>query len=70
MPVGIDDVAWVGGSWDPDFLISAYGKGWFPWPEKHQPILWFCPNPRAILNFKDFHLSRSTWKSFAKKIGL
>ncbi|HYO92607.1 MAG TPA: leucyl/phenylalanyl-tRNA--protein transferase, partial [Pyrinomonadaceae bacterium] len=31
----------------------------FPWPIEGLPLPWFCPAERAILEFKDLHVSRS-----------
>ena len=30
-------------------LEAAYRQGIFPWFDDHQPILWWCPNPRAVI---------------------
>ncbi|WP_338111586.1 leucyl/phenylalanyl-tRNA--protein transferase [Rosenbergiella australiborealis] len=40
-------------------LISAYQQGIFPWFSEDDPILWWSPDPRAVLPVEDFHLSRS-----------
>lgn len=49
----------------PELLIAAYSQGFFPMPEHEtEEILWFNPNPRAVLPLDGFHLS----KSLAKKI--
>jgi leucyl/phenylalanyl-tRNA--protein transferase len=48
----------VGGSLDPDWLLAAYPRGIFPWYEEGQPILWWSPNPRAILRPSGLHISR------------
>ena len=58
----------VGGDLEVDSLLLAYSKGIFPWPISDQyPIVWYCPNPRGILFFKDFHISRSLQKSLKKQ---
>lgn len=44
-------------------LLDAYSKGIFPWFNEGEPILWWSPNPRAVLQCKQFKLS----KSLAKK---
>ena len=56
----------IGGSWDPEILESAYRKGIFPWPQPGLPILWFSPDPRGILEFRDLHIPHSLQK-FARK---
>lgn len=49
----------VGGDLGPERLISAYHQGIFPWFSEDDPILWWSPDPRAILWPESFHLSRS-----------
>lgn len=49
----------VGGELSPQFLLSAYMQGIFPWFNDNQPILWWSPNPRLILYPKDFKISNS-----------
>jgi len=51
-----------GGDLSPHRLISAYQRGIFPWFSADDPILWWSPNPRAVLPIEDFHLSRSMQK--------
>jgi leucyl/phenylalanyl-tRNA--protein transferase len=38
---------------------EAYSKGIFPWHMDGIPLPWYCPESRAILEFKDLHISRS-----------
>jgi len=49
----------VGGKLDVGTLYTAYSKGIFPWPQVGFPMLWFSPEHRGILDFKDFHVSES-----------
>jgi len=58
-------VAW-GGDLTPSRLIKAYQNGIFPWYNKGEPILWWSPNPRLIMELDDFKLSRSLKKSIKK----
>jgi len=51
-----------GGDLSPERLLYAYRRGIFPWYEVGQPILWWSPNPRALLFPERFHLSRSLRK--------
>ena len=37
------------GNLKPATLLAAYQQGIFPWYEENQPILWWSPNPRAII---------------------
>ncbi|MEA1918446.1 MAG: leucyl/phenylalanyl-tRNA--protein transferase [Campylobacterota bacterium] len=54
-------VAW-GGDLSPDRLLLAYRSGIFPWYAKGDPILWWSPDPRLILELDDFKLRRSLKK--------
>ena len=58
-------VAW-GGDLNPSRLIRAYQNGIFPWYSKNDPIIWWSPNPRLIMEVDDFKLSRSLRKSIKK----
>ncbi|MGA9120091.1 MAG: leucyl/phenylalanyl-tRNA--protein transferase [Bacteroidota bacterium] len=44
----------------PEVLIGAYMAGLFPMADsKNGPISWYSPDPRCILPFDRFHVSRS-----------
>jgi leucyl/phenylalanyl-tRNA--protein transferase len=47
-------------------LLEAYSFGIFPWPHDGFPILWFCPEQRGVLDFSDFHISRSLKKELKR----
>jgi leucyl/phenylalanyl-tRNA--protein transferase len=49
----------VGGDLRPDRLIEAYRHGIFPWYNDDQPILWWSPDPRAVLFPEKLHVPRS-----------
>ncbi|CCG86795.1 leucyl/phenylalanyl-tRNA--protein transferase [Erwinia piriflorinigrans] len=49
----------MGGDLSPQRLLNAYHRGIFPWFSPGDPILWWSPDPRAILLPQHFHLSRS-----------
>jgi leucyl/phenylalanyl-tRNA--protein transferase len=53
----------AGGRLSPDWLLHAYRHGIFPWYEEGQPILWWSPDPRAVLWPDRLHLSRSLRKT-------
>jgi leucyl/phenylalanyl-tRNA--protein transferase len=57
----------VGGALTPEWLIYAYRHGVFPWYSAEQPILWWAPDPRAVLFPAEFHVSRSLRRSIAKR---
>lgn len=52
----------VGGNLNVQVLKDAYAKGIFPWPHEGYPMLWFCPDERAIIDQKNFHVPRSLMK--------
>ncbi len=53
----------VGGQLDAEWLTMAYRRGIFPWFDNDRsPILWWCPNPRAVIVPTDIHISRSLAK--------
>lgn len=54
-----EDIIGFGGFPSTHNLIAAYRKGIFPWPMEGLPLPWFCPDPRAILDFNHVRLSRS-----------
>jgi len=58
-------VAW-GGDLNPSRLLKAYTNGIFPWYSKDDPIIWWSPNPRLIMELDDFKLSKSLKKSIKK----
>ena len=49
----------AGGELSARRLIAAYRRGIFPWYSPGQPVLWWSPDPRAVLFPKEFHCSRS-----------
>ncbi|MEH6909563.1 MAG: leucyl/phenylalanyl-tRNA--protein transferase [Oceanicoccus sp.] len=57
----------VGGDLSPARLIAAYRLGIFPWFEEDQPILWWSPNPRAVLFPEKIHISKSLRKKLRQQ---
>jgi len=49
----------MGGDLSPARLLNAYHRGIFPWFSPGDPILWWSPDPRAVLVPQEFHFSRS-----------
>jgi leucyl/phenylalanyl-tRNA---protein transferase len=70
MALGVDsDAAGLlaaGGALDVATLKAAYAQGIFPWYSTGQPILWWSPNPRMVLQVAHFKLHRSLRKTLAK----
>ena len=58
----------VGGDLSKERLLEAYRLGIFPWYSDDQPILWWSPDPRLILDLKDFKISRSLSKTLKKGV--
>jgi leucyl/phenylalanyl-tRNA--protein transferase len=52
-----DGLVAVGGDFSVPRLLLAYRSGLFPWTV--DPITWWSPDPRAILELDAFHVSRS-----------
>jgi leucyl/phenylalanyl-tRNA--protein transferase len=50
-------LAW-GGDLSPTRLINAYRRGIFPWFSDDSEILWWSPEPRAVMIPHGWHLSR------------
>ncbi len=57
----------VGGDLQPATLIGAYRQGIFPWYSEGQPILWWTPDPRAVLFPERLHISRSLRKALRQE---
>lgn len=57
----------VGGALTPGWLLHAYRRGVFPWFSEGQPILWWTPDPRAVLFPDEFRRSRSLLKSIRNR---
>jgi leucyl/phenylalanyl-tRNA--protein transferase len=48
----------IGGDLLPGTLLRAYRAGVFPWFDEGDPILWWSPDPRAIIELDGLHISR------------
>lgn len=53
-----DGLLAMGGRLTPAWLLDAYRHGIFPWPhaEIDDPMLWWSPDPRAIIELDRFHV--------------
>lgn len=58
-----DGLLCAGGDLSRPRLLEAYRRGIFPWYSAGQPILWWSPDPRAVLFPAEFRLTRSLAKS-------
>jgi leucyl/phenylalanyl-tRNA--protein transferase len=53
----------AGETLDVSTLGEAYSRGIFPWFSLGQPVLWWSPDPRMVLQTRHFKLHRSLRKS-------
>jgi leucyl/phenylalanyl-tRNA---protein transferase len=58
----------IGADLTPTTLQSAYSNGIFPWFSEGQPILWWSPDPRMVLQVAQFRLHRSLRKTLVRFI--
>jgi leucyl/phenylalanyl-tRNA---protein transferase len=56
----------IGGDLSVERLLLAYRRGIFPWTV--DPITWWSPHPRAIVEFDRFHVPRSLTKLIRKDL--
>ena len=63
-----DGLLAVGGDLSAERLLLAYRLGIFPWYSEGQPILWWSPDPRIILEPGEFHVSRRLRQTLKKGI--
>lgn len=61
-----DGLLAVGGDLSLERLLLAYTNGIFPWYNKENPIMWWCPKERFIIRPSKIHISHSM-KKFMKK---
>lgn len=74
-PIEFPDPRWVddeglvaiGGDLSVERLCAAYSSGIFPWYSDGYPMLWWSPNPRAVLESEDLHVSRSLRRRLARE---
>jgi leucyl/phenylalanyl-tRNA--protein transferase len=62
-----DGLLAAGGDLKPERLLAAYRRGIFPWYSRGQPILWWSPDPRAVLFPSDIKVSRSLTKTLRNR---
>lgn len=61
-----DGLLAIGGDLTETRLLDAYQRGIFPWFNEGQPILWWSPDPRCVLEPQDLKISRSLAKDLKK----
>lgn len=62
-----DGLLCAGGDLSVPRLLEAYRRGIFPWFSAGQPILWWSPDPRTVLDPLAFRVSRSLAKTLRNR---
>ncbi len=63
-----DGLLAIGGDLSIERLLNAYRRGIFPWYSGDQPILWWSPDPRSVLEPEKLRISRSLRKTLKKNL--
>lgn len=58
-----DGLLAVGGDLGPERLLLAYSSGIFPWFNEEDPILWWSPDPRYVIDPSEIKVSRRLEKT-------
>jgi leucyl/phenylalanyl-tRNA--protein transferase len=60
-------VVGIGADLSPETLLQAYTRGIFPMPlEANGSLVWWSPDPRAVIPLDDLHIARSLRKSMRR----
>ena len=62
-----DGLLAVGGNLSPSTLIDAYRQGIFPWYQDDDPILWWSPSERCVIQMGNLHLSKSLRRTLRRQ---
>jgi leucyl/phenylalanyl-tRNA--protein transferase len=57
----------IGGDLHPSRLLNAYRNGIFPWYEDGEPIMWWSPDPRLVIQPHEIYISKSLRKIIRSK---
>ena len=57
----------VGADLTPSTLFEAYTHGLFPWFNEDEPICWWSPEPRCIIEPQAYHPSKSLLRTMKKQ---
>lgn len=63
-----DDILAIGGDLSTKRLMNAYTNGIFPWYNENEPIIWYSPAWRMVLNPKEYKPSKSLKQTLKKDI--
>ena len=58
-----DGLLAAGGDLSPSRLLYAYAHGIFPWYDEGQPVLWWSPDPRCVIDPNELQISRRLRRS-------
>jgi leucyl/phenylalanyl-tRNA--protein transferase len=56
----------VGGDLSSTRLLNAYSQGIFPWYSEGDPLMWWSPDPRAVININQLRINRTLSKAIRK----
>ena len=56
----------LGGDLSSARLLNAYSQGIFPWYSEEDPLMWWSPDPRAIINIEELRINRTLAKTIRK----
>jgi len=62
-----DGLLAIGGDLSPMRIVNAYRNGIFPWFSDDQPILWWSPSKRAVIQPVQCHISKSMKRLIRKQ---
>lgn len=62
-----EGIVGIGGQLRPQTLLNAYSSGIFPWFNDDDPIIWWSPDPRCIIEFESFHIPKRFAATIRKK---
>ena len=63
---GPDGLLAMGGDLSTERLLNAYRQGIFPWYGEGDPILWWSPDPRLVLDPHHIVISKSLARTLKK----
>ncbi|MBN2893580.1 MAG: leucyl/phenylalanyl-tRNA--protein transferase [Bacteroidales bacterium] len=62
-----DGIVAIGGRLNTEWLIEAYSRGIFPWFNEGEPIMWWSPDPRAVMKPSEVKVHKSMNSYFNQK---